>query len=179
MNFINNSSATFGSLTYEWNFPSTTYSSQNPSHLFSDSGSFNIELIVGVQGLCYDTLQKDIQIYPIPNADFTFNDTCENDTVFYNSISDVSTPSFIDNYQWNFSNVSNSSSDSTYYVYSNSGTYNTSLIVETNFGCVDTIEKSITIFPSPDVDFTMQNQLSLFIQLPIVKMIQLDLFLII
>lgn len=161
VNFNNNSSTTFGSLTYEWNFPSTTYSSQNPSHLFSDSGSFNIELIVGVQGLCYDTLQKVIQIYPIPNADFTFNDTCENDTVFYYSISDVSTPSFIDNYQWNFSNVSNSSSDSTYYVYSNSGTYNTSLIVETNFGCVDTIEKSITIFPSPDVDFTMQNQSSL------------------
>ena len=158
VNFNNNSSTSLGTLTYEWNFPDTIYSTQNPNHTFTSSDTHNVELVVGVQNICYDTLVKSIVIYPNPTANFSFNDTCENDTVYFNTSSTVSSPSFILNHDWKFNDGSTSNADSTYFIYANSGTKNTSLRVQTNFGCLDSIDKSVTIFPSPTVGFQVQNK---------------------
>ena len=158
VNFNNNSSTSLGTLTYEWNFPSTIDNTQNPTHTFASPDTHNVELVVGVQNICYDTLVKSVVIYPNPTANFSFNDTCENDTVYFNTSSTVSSPSFITNYDWEFNDGSTSNADSTYFIYANSGTKNTSLRVQTNFGCLDSIDKSVTIFPSPTVGFQVQNK---------------------
>ena len=54
VNFNNNSSTSLGTLTYEWNFPDTIYSTQNPNHTFTSSDTHNVELVVGVQNLYLD-----------------------------------------------------------------------------------------------------------------------------
>ncbi|GIS08731.1 MAG: hypothetical protein CM15mP112_08430 [Flavobacteriales bacterium] len=46
-------------------------------------GTHQISLTVGnLDNNCYDTVNKDIIIYPLPNAEFIANDICFGDTLF-------------------------------------------------------------------------------------------------
>jgi len=76
--------------SWEWNFGdpasyNNNYSDgQNPTHLYSEPGTYPVQLIVYSDQSCSDTIQKTVTIYPeiivfIPNA-FTPNDDDMNDT---------------------------------------------------------------------------------------------------
>ena len=65
--------------TWNWNFGdslSYEYNSndlQNPTHLYSDSGVYQITLVVSNQNICFDTVAHSIKVVPsfdfyIPNA---------------------------------------------------------------------------------------------------------------
>ncbi|HPB25961.1 MAG TPA: PKD domain-containing protein [Bacteroidales bacterium] len=81
MTFIELSS---NAITWTWDFGDpgsynyNTSSLRNPVHIFSDSGTYVVQLIVSSSQSCADTVSKPVKIYPeilvyIPNA-FTPND---------------------------------------------------------------------------------------------------------
>jgi len=76
--------------SWEWNFGdpgshNSNYSNiQNTSHIFSDTGTYMVQLIVFSDNSCSDTIEKPVIVYPeiivyIPNA-FTPNEDDLNDT---------------------------------------------------------------------------------------------------
>lgn len=55
-----------------WDFGDGTYSvSQNPTHLYVDSGLFDVSMIIMVPGGCSDTVTHTIQVWPAPIAAWT------------------------------------------------------------------------------------------------------------
>ncbi len=105
---------------------------------------------VGGQWSLIDSVRFKLENCIIPTAQFNINNICFGDsiTLFNNSI-DVDTSTV---YEWNIGdNNSIESTDSLSYKigFSQIGTYKVSLKA-TNMVCVDTMLKSITVYPRPD-----------------------------
>lgn len=128
----------------------------NPKHLYPAEGIYNISYIVISNHGCIDNTSISTEVYPVPVANYSFNEVCENTdpTGFYNS-STVSTGSVI-GWQWNFDEAVNSVSTlpNPQHNYSQDGTYNVRLIVNSNKGCFDTINQSIVVLAKPTTIFT-------------------------
>ena len=153
INFTNLSSIGYGGLNYNWDFGVANSNLEDPSNTFPSSGSYDVKLVANISGICYDSIVKTITVFPNPVADFTYNDTCENDTVFYKNQSTVSASDSITSSEWNFSNVSVSNSYNSYYVYSSNNSYRTDLEVTTSNGCKHDTFKIVDIYPSPIINF--------------------------
>jgi len=70
VNFTNTTSISGGTITYVWDFGdgSPTSTQVSPTHTYSTSGTFSIELIANTPKGCSDTISKTIQI-TLPTAD--------------------------------------------------------------------------------------------------------------
>ncbi len=161
-NFTNNSSISTGSINnYLWTFGDGDSSiAQNPSHLYGAVGTYTTTLYVTSDENCGDTLAQNIVIHPNPTADFSINDTdqCVNGNSFvFTNLSTI--PSSFNTNLWNFGASSNDTSTqaSPTKVYANNGNYNVELITTTNFGCSDSITKSVIVYAKPDVTFTVND----------------------
>ena len=140
---------------FQWNF-GDGYSSvlDNPSHLFSDSGLFEISLIVENLFGCTDTLVKEVELLANPVADFLISDICLGDSVtfFNNSSSDAVL------WSYDFADgTGTSSSQNPAYIYTNSGVYHVSLSIISNMGCEDSVIKDLTVHSLPIADFSIEN----------------------
>ncbi|MBK7856778.1 MAG: PKD domain-containing protein [Bacteroidetes bacterium] len=157
--FTNTSTVTQGSITsYQWLFGDSTIStSQNPSHTFTEPGTYNVTLIVGSSLGCYDTIVQQIVIYPSPVSNFTFNQAAGCGPLLINFF-DSSYVSIGNVIAWNWDFGDGSANDSTQnpsHTYYSSGSYPVTLTVTTNNGCqhTNTINNAITIYPSPQAAF--------------------------
>lgn len=116
---------------------------------------YSVTLIAESDYKCKDTIQKSIIIHPKPEADFDvpLSVGCSPLTVQFNNKSIGHNLS----YTWDFNNGNGSYDFSPEETFTN--TENTiisrdvSLMVETSFGCSDTVIKRINVFPKVSVDF--------------------------
>lgn len=157
-NFIitNNSTISSGSLSYNWNFGDTTFSSStNPVKSYNRHGIFIISLKTNSNQNCKDTLNKTIRVYAKPAPAFTMNKN--SDCEKYNSFGFTSNTSIAEG---TFTNQWNNGDGSIFYGLNNSKKYNTfgnyivKLISTSNFGCKDSISKNIRVNPKAKVNFT-------------------------
>jgi gliding motility-associated-like protein len=138
-----------------WNFGDGAIDlQQNPSHLYTDAGDYNVSLTVIPPNGCSGTLiiPYMISVYPIPIADFSLNPqfaSIENPEISFFDHSLNATSWF-----WDFgdpaSNTNNSMDQSPDHIYSDTGTFVVTLIVSSQ-GCFDTAKHSIEIQPTVDV----------------------------
>ncbi|UKN01467.1 PKD domain-containing protein [Paracrocinitomix mangrovi] len=138
-------------VAWEWDFGDGSAFSftQNPTHVYGTSGTFDVQLVVtNVQG-CTDTSIQTITVNPNPFADYTFSVACHTyPTVF----TDNSSGSL--NYYWDFGDgtaINNNASPS--YTYANDGSYDVEMIVENVFGCTDTIIQTVDVLVQPQAGF--------------------------
>ena len=138
-------------ISWDWSFGSNI---QNPS-LPLGVGTHQISLTVGnLDNNCYDTVNKDIIIYPLPNAEFIANDICFGDTLF------VQNHFSQDVVKWIYDMGDNK--DLLYdlnpsYLYSHPGTYVPFVKVVTNHGCEDMFLDTINIKHVPNADFFSED----------------------
>jgi PKD repeat protein len=150
INFTNNSTP---GTKYDWSFGDMTSNSQakEPMHSFNLSGLFEVKLTVHDEFGCFtDTSVLNVIVHPKPKSNFTFKDKiyCHRyDTVHLanQSIGSVSHKWSLDGQIFDNFNV--------IWVPTSPGKYDLKLISGSNFGCYDTISKSITILPSPQSKF--------------------------
>ncbi len=138
-----------------WNFNNNlTSQEQNPTISFSDTGNYTITLKVVTDDACENTVQKNIRIYSTPKASFTTNTAlCEGSPIhFINESSSIM--GNIENITWMFDDNTSSSEFSTQKMFSEAGEQNIKLIVESLYGCRDTLDSLIQIKPAPVADFS-------------------------
>jgi gliding motility-associated-like protein len=162
--FDENSSSNVGAInSWNWNFGdnTATSNSQNPSHTYTTAGTFTTTLIIGTTNGCFDTVQKQTIIHPIPTPDFYADDICQGSIAYFIEASNIQTPSIIQYWQWDFGdNTSFKNNQNTTHLFQNTGTYNVELTATSNFGCKDSITKPITVNPNPTVTFTASDTIN-------------------
>jgi gliding motility-associated-like protein len=139
--------------SWSWNFGNgQTSTQQNPTITFTQPGTYNITLTVSSNN-CTNTITKPFQVKPFPIADFTNPSECLFDTMFITNNS----VSLIDTNFWDFGDGTQSGDYNPAKIYQNFGTYNITLITTNIYGCSDTINKPVTIYPLPTPNFTFNN----------------------
>ena len=137
---------------FHWNFNNESPSYlENPSYLFTLSGTKKISLVLTSSNGCTDTIKKDVVIKPQSKADFATNDVCETDSaVFINKSQDAT------GYLWKFGDGQNSKLQNPKHKFqiSSTTTYNVTLVAQVTNGCSDSISKAITINKNPSSDFS-------------------------
>ena len=137
-----------------WDFGDMNASTeQHPLYLYSSPGTYTVILISTTDSGCIDTASSIIEIFPAPIASFTHNDTCLNNTTFFQNSSTV-TGDVISGWTWDFDDMSSSSQTDPAHLYSAYGSYNVSLTVTTSNGCVDDSTIVVEVFPLPFANFS-------------------------
>jgi gliding motility-associated-like protein len=146
---------------WEWDLGDGTISNlQNPVHVYTAAGNYNVILKTTNSAGCVSTLSKPqyIKINNGVKAGFSFinNSICKLPSTinFINSSTGTGTLS----YQWSFGDGNSSSLQNPVNTYSKAGLYTVQLIVNNNTGCTDTLTKKDSIvvglskagFASPD-----------------------------
>jgi len=153
--------------TWLWTFGdgSSVNNNQNPSHIFSDTGSYAIKLLVISNFGCGDSISKMVKINPRPIINFTAPNTIGCNPLCVNlqntaTISSGSNASFL----WNFGDGSTfDQSPNPNHCYANNSalsqlTFDVTLTVTSDSGCVSIYSKNnfITVNPIPIADFSVQ-----------------------
>lgn len=146
----NTSSVSVGNVTgWSYNFGDGNNSTlQNPSHVYSAPGIYNITLVVTTNGGCRDTITKPVTIYPLPQPSFNAPPVCIGSPSVFTSTSTVP-GGVISTWQWSFGDATTSAAQNPSHLYNNAGTYNVTLIATSTNGCTSSIQQPVTVNPLP------------------------------
>lgn len=158
--FNNSSSISTGSISiWKWDFEndgkwddSTHFS---PTTIYPGIGSYTVRLQVGSSSQCINEKTNSLIIHASPNADFTYQTLCEKEEVTFTNLSNCP-DGRITSFKWDFQNdrvIDRESADGKF-TYPASGTYTNVLQVATEFGCIDTALKLVTVNPKGVPIFT-------------------------
>lgn len=149
-------------LTYYWDFGDGSNSSaKDPKHTFRNfSRTQDTVYTIGLTAIsdfgCDSSISHPVTIHPKPLADFTYPlaADCPPFSVLFTNASLGTALT----YAWNFDDGGTSTDTNPGHVFQNTSstvvTQNISLIAETAFGCSDTTEKPVSVFPGVEVEFT-------------------------
>jgi PKD repeat protein len=155
--FENNS---IGADSYQWVYgtgQTSTTTDTLHTHTFYNFGdvlqTYNVTLNAYTEHGCYSSDQVTVQVSPQLNADFTVNaQGCSPLSVQFDNNTDGGW-----SYYWNFGDGDISNEFEPSHTFFNWGdadtTYNVILVVQNQFGCVDTADAFVSVFPIPQVSF--------------------------
>lgn len=147
-----------------WDFGDANSSALlNPSHVYANSGSYNVILAIKATNGCWDTLIKSVGIYDNPIANFVTDDYCvlSNNQLFDSSITNAG---ILTNWLWEISSLSFQSTNQNPMInfnFGDSGLFQLKLKVTNNYGCKDSITKTISIYPLPIANFNFSPEIGL------------------
>jgi len=146
-----------GATGFWWDFgtadPGDTSVVTNPTFTFPGFGAYTITLIAQKGSVCETNTSINIQVSDI-TADFVSVDTvCEGSIIAFNDASITQVGTTITNWNWDFGDLNVSTAQNPTHSYNGTtGTIPVELIVESNIGCTDTIQKDIEVLLLPVVD---------------------------
>lgn len=157
--FNNTSTILYGNIqANSWDFgDGNTSSSVSPTNLYVADGSYNVQLITTSDQGCVDSITQTININPLPVADFSFTDTCQGVVVTFNDLSSVSSSNIVQ-WNWDFGGDGNATVANPTHTFTQPGTFNVQLRVETDSTCADSITYQVTAHPNPEAAFTFSNE---------------------
>lgn len=154
--FINLTSIGNGLIQYEWDMGDGrgTSSAAQPTYMYANSGGYRVTLKASSNG-CVSTYSRNAYALPRPIANFSFtkNSYCENEPVSFTNTSTLSLGTL--GSIWDFSESGNVSTvKNPVYDFMSAGVKQVRLKAVTEFGCADSINRSLEILPAPGAAFT-------------------------
>ncbi|HOY32644.1 MAG TPA: PKD domain-containing protein [Bacteroidales bacterium] len=140
---------------FEWQFGDGTSSSiSNPSHPYDTEGIYNVTLTIKTLNGCKVTLTKPVIIGAIPEASFGYTGSCIYTTAQF-ADSSTSTLGNIDHWSWNFGGIGASTDQHPAFVFPDTGIYNVTLKINTEYGCSDSAVVPVRVYPAPVAGFSL------------------------
>ncbi|MFC2107551.1 PKD domain-containing protein, partial [Bacteroidota bacterium] len=145
-------------VSWFWNFGdpasgiNNTSTLQNPSHIFTQAGFYNVYLEVTNANGCSNSIIQTIEVFPGPVADFQFNTSCLNTPIFFDNLSYAIGENII-SWFWDFGDGTTSNLQYPTHTYTSPGTYYVTLSVTTENGCTSDITKEVKVHTLPVADF--------------------------
>ena len=159
---INTSTISSGSINkWNWNISNLPKpdSIQSPQYIFPDTGSYNVTLTVTSDIGCAKSVTKVIKVNSLPIASFSF------DPQFGNPPLEIQTMDYSvngANYIWDFGDGSLLETiREPMHVYNDTGLFTITQYVTSQFGCKDTLNKTIYVI-NPILDIAVTGDSSYF-----------------
>lgn len=160
--FTNTSSGEIDS--YSWSFgDGNSSSSYDPDHTYVEGGSYDVTLTGISPTGCNSHLTKTVKIHSIPLTDFRAEEpplSCSGQLSQIRNLTVIPESEEIQSWLWMFADGETTISNNEthlHYVFANPGTYPVSLTATTTAGCTSSIQKEVTILPSPSTAFTFTS----------------------
>ena len=150
-----------GITSFIWDFgDGTTSTVESPNHLFTSTGLFDVNLTVTNNEGCENTLTQQVLISSLPVVNFTNDLPCTESSIQFFDQSTVQDANIVSQ-TWEVTQESNGNTlgqmtgPNPSFQFPEPGDYRVSLTVFSTFGCQNTLESIITVFPSPQADFSI------------------------
>jgi gliding motility-associated-like protein len=141
------------SASCSWNFQVGTSNNCTTNFCFTNAGQYDVTLTVVDNNGCTNsqTTPSLVTVYPNPVADFTMSP--QPTTVMNGTIQFTDQSTGANAWAWAFGDVNNSSSNvqNPQFTYTDTGSFPVTLVVTSQYGCVDSITKYVRI----DDDFSL------------------------
>ncbi|MCB9447968.1 MAG: choice-of-anchor L domain-containing protein [Flavobacteriales bacterium] len=140
----------------DWDFgdASPHGTAQNPNHIYKTSGTYFVTLNISSVNGCPGSITKAVIIQPKPTAQLLVTDICQNETaVMYNRSIGLTGGTWV----WDFGDGTTSDTLNPNHQYANDGDYTVKLHVSSFYGCEDSTEAQITVFPMPEPRFFLDS----------------------
>jgi len=163
--FTNGSSIVTGTLTYEWQMRdgSASKTTTDATHTYSTAGTYNPLLITTSDFGCKDTATLPLTVDPQTTANFTINsvDQCyRNNKYNFTNTSSVGSPGGTFTSDWILGDGNTATTTNiTGKVYPSVRSYSVKLQTTTNFGCIDSVRKTVYVHYNPVASFTIDDDL--------------------
>lgn len=152
-------------IAWEWDFGDGSGSTlKDPCHIYFSGGNYDVTLTVtNSNGCVSEVYMETIYVSIAPDVDFNFNQICFGDTTFFENLTDTFgyQISFL---QWHFGDTASVDSISSEFnpshLFSFPGDYDVKLIVENEYGCIDSATYMVTVDSIPEANFIMQDTIS-------------------
>jgi gliding motility-associated-like protein len=151
-----------GNIIYwEWNFGDGTpiIYSQNTTHNYVLHGEYDIELLVGTDKGCTNSLALPYKSYPVPIPEYVRTFECEKQVMRFrdSSLLDPIFNSYLVKWDWEFGDGNVASNESVGNFYQAPGNYKLLLTPYTNHGCHQTSETDVLVRPKPRANILVKN----------------------
>ncbi len=154
--FTNGSVISSGTLSYDWDFgDGNSTATADTEHNYSTDGTFNVTLTATSNHTCESFLTKELDIYPLPETDFSFENVCLGNSVNFENRSVISEGNLT--YLWNFSDGSESTLLNPEHNFTSSGDYTVRLVSTSQNNCTDTSDIVVSVFTQPTADFSFDD----------------------
>lgn len=144
-------------ISWDWDFgDATTSADTSPCHFYIAGGEYHVTLITSSNNGCVDSHTDTVNIFDIPEADFTVLDVCFKDSSIFVDQTTVAS-GIIGDWNWDFGDGNTSTEQNPMHLYTADSTYTITLSVGSTSGCSDTITQEHTVHAIPEVDFELEN----------------------
>ena len=144
-----------GVQSWQWTIGNTAYSFSNPTHTFTQPGSYSAMLVVVGQNACEALATKTIDVKAAPQLDFTNSVPCSEQIIAF---TDQSTGNDLpQTWNWIIDGGARTGSP-TNYTFETAGAKSVQMNVITAGGCQYSITKNLIVAPSPTASFILSNK---------------------
>ncbi len=139
-----------------------TISINNIRHSYKDTGTYNIQLIATTQYGCKDTFFHRLRVRPLPVADFTFKNACQDQPLQIVDLSRVQNVTRDPNgkivaWSYDFGDSTYSTQQNPTHKFKGSGLFKIKLTAQSESGCVSETVGQVYVTPKPLANFKYKN----------------------
>lgn len=144
---------------YQWDLGELGASSTlvNPVYSYTTSGPKVVTLTITDENGCINTGSRNLEVYPSPEADFSYQPVCFGDRTPFTDQTQVDGTGPIQFWQWTFDTQGGAVDQNPSFTFNQYGTHPVRLEVISIHGCRDTANQDITVYDEPIAEFAFKE----------------------